>query len=424
MDREARQALVQGVLQSRVHIRGGLIAALDQGVLSVSNFVAGALFIKLASSEEYGLYVALSSVLFLFSAFQNAVVSTPMTMLLPRIEQSKRNSFVASLFVGQFAALLLLGIATLPFFSTLVDTMLEVKASLLLGVIFGLSTLAFLSRDFLRSCFYVDLRPPKALTLDGVYALGFVILLLILALSGTLSAQSSILMIGVSAVIACGTAASRWRTVFKDGVALEATFKQTWQYSKWGLLGGVASWLQQNTFIYLASIAQGASGVAPVAAARLFVVPSSLVVTGWGIYIRPIMSNAAGVEGKRKLLSLVKLGTIGLMVFMIAYTVVLFFLYSWLSPSILPAAYQDIGIYILLWGGIGLIDVFYSNLSNALQSLLLFRALSFMGIVAMVVSVLLGAFLALSYGSVGFLCGVVVSNIVLVILGCVLISKA
>lgn len=259
--------------------------------------------------------------------------------------------------------------------------------------------------------------------LDGTYALGFVILLLVLVLSGTLSAQSGILMIGLSAVIACGGAAKRWKLIFKDGVALEATFKRTWQYSKWGLIGGLASWLQQNTFIYLASIAQGALGVAPVAAARLFVVPSSLVVTGWGIYIRPIMSITAGVEGKRKLLSLVKLGTFGLMIFMIAYTIVLFFLYSWLAPSILPAAYQDIGVYILLWGGVGLIDVFYSNLSNAMQSLLLFRALSIIGIIAMAVSVFLGAFLSHFYGSIGFLYGVVFSNIVLVVLGYFVIKK-
>jgi O-antigen/teichoic acid export membrane protein len=423
MDREARQALVQGVLQSKVHIRGSLIAALDQGALSISNFVAGALFIKLASTEEYGLYVALTSALFLFSSFQNAVVTTPMTVLLPRIEQAKRNAFAASLFAGQFASLFLLGMVALPLFPTLVDAMLEVKPPVILGVIFGLSTLAFLSREFLRSSFYVDLKPFKALILDGVYALAFVLLLYLLVLGGSLSAQSGMLMIGLSAAIACGAATKRWKTMFRDGVDLKSTFTQTWQFSKWALIGVLASWLQQNTFIYLASIAQGASGVAAVAAARLFVVPSSLIVTGWGVYIRPVMSHAAGIEGKPKLLSLVKWGTIGLMIFMIFYTVILFFLYSWLSPSILPAAYQDIGIYILLWGAVGLIDVFYSNLSNALQSLLLFRALSIIGIVAMVVSVFLGAYLSHVYGSVGFLYGVAISNIVLVLLGSVIISK-
>jgi O-antigen/teichoic acid export membrane protein len=398
------------------HLKGGAIAAIDQGVLSSANFVAGLLFIKLSSPEEYGLYVALTSVLLLFSGVQNAVVNSPMAVLLPRIPETDRNTFVASLFVGQGLALGFLGIVLIPFFPFIIRSTLHTNASVLVGVVFGLCTFAFLSRDFVRNLFYVTFRASQSLILDSIYAVLMIILFLGLAHLGKLDAQFGIMMVGMAALVSCTIVYPKVAYVFHAQRNIRNAFNQTWQYSRWAFAGAFASWLQQNTFIYLAAMSLGVSSIAQIAAARLFMVPCSLAVAGWGNYIRPIMSHAARTEGKAKVLSLLKMGGSWLVVLIALYTLVLYFIFSRLSSSILPPSYHEIGGYLVLWGGIGLIDVFGTNLSVAMQSLLLYRDLFLIGVVGTVVSIILGILLAPLYGSIGFLVGVVSSNFVVVLL--------
>jgi O-antigen/teichoic acid export membrane protein len=350
------------------------------------------------------------------SGFQNAIVNSPMTVLLPRISSSEKNSFVSSLFVGQAILLLLIGGICVPFFPPILELTLNVRTTILVGLVFFLCVLAFLSRDFARGYFYVILQPVRALLLDSSYAVALVLLLTAFALSGLLSAQWGIVAIGISAAVGCSVVAKTILGILDSRFDFRTTLMRTWPYSKWAVLGVFASWFQTNTFIYLAGLTTGVGSVAQVGAARLFMVPASLLVAGWGTYIRPVMSEAVKNQGKANLLSLIRMGTITLAIVILLYTVTLYILFGWISPYVLPSAYREIGGYLVLWGCIAIVDVFGSNMSNGMQSLLLFRKLSYVGVVAMVVSIGLGSVSARYLGSIGFLLGVVFSNIVLALL--------
>ena len=406
----------EGVPKAQTHFAGGVVAALDQSLLSLSNFAASAIFIRLSSQEEYGLYVALSSIMLLFSGVQNAIVNSPMTVLLPRLPLEEKNSFVFSLFVGQFVSLLFLFILSLPLFPSILRITLNTQVTLSVGIIFGFTILTFLSRDFLRSFFYLSFEPLFALMLDSIFAASMLILFVSLAVARTVTAESGIMMVGIAALVACGMMIRKTSLLSHPEFDFRNAFSKSWQYSKWALAGVFASWLQQNTFIYLASMSSGASSVAQIAAARLFMVPFSLIVAGWGNYVRPIMSQVAESEGKERVLLLLRNGATVLTFLIISYTVVLYLLFPWISRTFLPESYHGIELYLVFWGGISLVEVFGTNLSVAMQSLLMFRDLFMIGVVGMLASIMLGALLAHSYGPIGFLIGVVSSNIAVAVL--------
>src|SRR5438067_5786369 len=81
------------------------IAALDQALLSGANFFVAFLLIRTVPQEEYGYYsIAFAASLFLIS-IQNAVVTTPLAVLLAAKKDEERHRYPAALYWGQFLVL-------------------------------------------------------------------------------------------------------------------------------------------------------------------------------------------------------------------------------------------------------------------------------------------------------------------------------
>ncbi|MGB6122741.1 MAG: hypothetical protein WBG80_12590, partial [Bacteroidota bacterium] len=383
------------------------------GVLSLTNFLVGALFIHLATQEEYGLYVTLTTLTLLVAGFQNSVVNAPLTVLFPSIPESKRPSFVASLFFGHLFLVGALGLLLAPFLPRILEGVLGSPVHDSVGWLFLLAVLGYLARDFFRSLFYVRLRPGRSMTFSIAYAALMLGALLGFTYLHRLSAAGGMVAIGVAGAVSSLFFAGYFRDVWSASWEFRETFGQTWVYSKWALLGVLASWVQSNTYVYLSGLSGGMADIAEISAARLTMMPVILVIAGWGMYIRPVMSHANQEEGTSTVLRIVKTGTVVFSALIVAYTIVLVLAFPLIAPALLPPSYHGVGQFIPLWGLIALVNVFNTNFSTAFQSLRLFRSLAYIGIVAACVSVILTAALVLSTGPVGFLLALVVSNIVM-----------
>src|SRR5438876_4686365 len=79
-------------------------AFLDQAILSGANFVIAIILMKTVAKEEYGYYsIAFAVSLFLVS-LQNAVVTTPLAVLLAGKRGAEKDDYVAALYWGQIIA--------------------------------------------------------------------------------------------------------------------------------------------------------------------------------------------------------------------------------------------------------------------------------------------------------------------------------
>ena len=78
-------------------------AMFTQGLLSVVSFLIGFVIAVKAQKAEYGLYVLLFSIIGIFGNYQNAIVNTPLTILMRKQENEK--TFIGSFALGQWIVL-------------------------------------------------------------------------------------------------------------------------------------------------------------------------------------------------------------------------------------------------------------------------------------------------------------------------------
>ena len=83
-----------------------IIASFDQAILSALSFIISIVLIKTVSKVDYGYYaIGFSIALFLIS-IQNAIVNTPLAILLVSKKDNVKKKYTASLFYGQFIVIL------------------------------------------------------------------------------------------------------------------------------------------------------------------------------------------------------------------------------------------------------------------------------------------------------------------------------
>ena len=90
--------------KNNILFRGG-IAAIDQGMLSALNFIVQIILIKTLPKYEYGYYsVAFAIILYLVS-LQNALINTPMVVLLAGKKEPKKKTISVLYIVGNIFSL-------------------------------------------------------------------------------------------------------------------------------------------------------------------------------------------------------------------------------------------------------------------------------------------------------------------------------
>ena len=75
---------------------------LTQILLSCTNLLIKIWIARQLSKSDYGLYVVAFSTIFIFLSVQNALVNSPLTVLLPDKSDNKRKEFLSGLNFGQW----------------------------------------------------------------------------------------------------------------------------------------------------------------------------------------------------------------------------------------------------------------------------------------------------------------------------------
>ncbi len=294
----------------------GATTLVDQGIVSLTNFLAGVIVGRYCSRGELGLYSLAFSLLLLVVSFQSALVSVPYTVYCVRVPEEDRAAYSGSTLVHQLS-LMVLSVVVLAVGGLLLAGRVGPPglAQVVLVVACGLPL--FMGREYLRQLFFARLERWPPLLLDAVVAIVQVGSLLALARSGRLSAAAAYVTAGVAC--GCGVLVSaitvrRWFAWRRARVLPD--LKMNWATGRWTFANGLVSLAGAQLYPWLIAASRGAEETGILAACMGVTYLTNPLILGLGNFLAPHAMHAhasGGFVAVRRILRKATLGLAGVM---------------------------------------------------------------------------------------------------------------
>ncbi len=268
-------------------VLGNSLALVDQGVVSLSSFVSTVIVGRICGASELGIYALALSVVFLIVAVQDSLVSTPYTVFGNRLRGRARRKYAGSTLVhfGVLAILAVIGLALLG--GLLAAGIGPTQLAPVIWVLVGIIACGLL-RHFARRFAFADHRTASAFLLDVAVATVQLTGILLLALTGALSAATALAAIGAACFIAAlawmisnrRRFLVRWRRVGLD-------FARNWKIGKWILAGRLVSHASAYAPHWLLALLIGTSATGVFAACLTIALLANPLILGIGNVLGP-----------------------------------------------------------------------------------------------------------------------------------------
>jgi len=389
------------------------IASLDQAIISALSFIISIILIKTVSKLEYGYYsIAFSISLFLISV-QNAVINTPLAVLLITKKGSDKKKYAASLCYGQFIVILpavLIGTVTV---FLLCYWGLDSK-EISVAVAFCMAVIGILFREFLRAYFFAEENPLNVLKLDIVYVFCLLGFIAIAYIAFGISVAAIFALMGLSGLLASLLFSRKqgWRSDLKT---IRESFSENWKFGKWALFGVLVTHIQNYSYIYLLGALLGSNAVAEVSAARLLLMPLALVQAGW---CKIAVPHGSKLREQSQTHRFFKEQILVSTVFVVGIAIYVGFLSTFsnvLQKFLFTENYAYAINYSLIWGAIFAIQFLALNASFGLQVMKNFHTISKVNLLTMLVTVGCSYFFIRSHGVDGGLIALIIGGTLLAV---------
>ena len=185
--------------------RNDVRALLDQSVVSISSFLTGVLVGRFSTKADFGLYILGYSLVLFLSGCQTSLISTPYSIIRPRLKEEDLKSFTGSTLVFQifFATIISIG---------LLATSLSISSSpehndlaLMLKVLVIAAPLMLL-REYIRRFFFASMSFLSALQIDTYISATQIIFIFSASIILQLSAPMTFIILGST----CGIFSFHW----------------------------------------------------------------------------------------------------------------------------------------------------------------------------------------------------------------------
>jgi O-antigen/teichoic acid export membrane protein len=372
-------------------------AVSDQALLSLINLLSNVFIIRLSTKSEFGIYSVGFASIILFSGLTHALITLQMTLIAPEKPEAERNVYFGSMFivmvgvVSVFIFVALLGV----FISA--DIMPSDYRSLIIVVV--VSVPGVITMQFMRQYYYFFSLAHRILLFDLSFFLTYFICLLLLAYFEVSSIHLWALIINGAVAFVLGLTAllSSVQVDIKKSFGLaRRSFKEAWKSGAWAVLGSLLSVLQTQGYIYLLLFLRGASSVAEMNAARLFLSPLLVMSTGFSRVMIPKMAMLKAEGNINQAVKLAIKVMLLLIVALLFYLGFIVFSWDWLAGYMEGKGYEYLGVLVAMWGVYFVGSVMANTPSELLQIFREFRLLTLSGMV-MSAFVLVGSIPAIIY---------------------------
>lgn len=227
--------------------RKGYLSAFDQGVISITNFLASVFLARLVSPQEFGVYAVGFLLLHFIRALQEGVVVQPMSSIGAAMEQPVFRRYVSSVAIIQLALAVgsSVGAAIVGWLLTALGN--DVAGPTLFSLWFAFLT--WQSQEFIRRIFYTRGEIYSAVLNTIVSSIVRLIALWLFYRYSVLSGQAGMHAIAWGALVAAGFGfwqARRYWTI-RQLYPIRAGLGN-WKFGRWVLGGTLANWIALEVY--------------------------------------------------------------------------------------------------------------------------------------------------------------------------------
>lgn len=397
-------------------------ALFTQSMLSITNFIVGIVVAKYAAKSEYGVYVILFSIIGIAGSYQNALINSPLTVLAPKKEHAEEVRFLSGLGVGQWLFFIPLTVVTLVG-AALYATYWYDYSILYYAIALSIATLTYLLREFVRTVHYSKLRMQLLVKMDAFFVFSILLGMWAIVFLNRVTSTSSIWVLGFGYLAAAIFGNYSARDVYRiTWESIRSAFRETWQYSRWALLGVTSDIFKNRGYIYIVSFALGLDKIAEISAARLFLMPVGLLVASSGKITLAKGADILNTKGSAQF----KKFSLSILCFL-ALVWGCYFAFLWMFHdyliSFLGEKYRAIEPFLLLWGIFFLVYSLRFPVTNSLQVCKEFKPLANYDVVVAIITVLSCLILIEKAGARGAIISLIAGEMVLLSLSAMRLLK-
>jgi len=271
--------------------RGGVWAAADQGVISLSNFTASVLLAVMVSPEELGKYLIGFLLLYFIRAIQNGVIIQPLnTIGAAKPDEEFRSFFTATFFHQLIFSLLFAGIVLIIRFVS--PHLIKAGFSeILLGL--SLCFFAWPLQEFFRRVFYARSKVSLAFWVSLSANLIRLSIIVVGSRLGEVRGLSGLMAIGWGSLFAGiigAWFARKWFT--SRDVKLVESFRENWQFGRWIVGASLADWVVVDLYPIMMGWMISLSATGVYQALQNLVAPIHVLLRAIDTFMTPGLAKA------------------------------------------------------------------------------------------------------------------------------------
>ncbi len=387
----------------------GIWALMDQGVVSVANFVLNLLLARWLAASQYGAYGVAFAVFLLLGTFHTSLFSEPMLVFGAGRYSTRFSSYLRVLlqghvlFSGAIAALFLVAALVLRQFGADVWAVVATLA---------LASPLILFQWLMRRACYAALRPRRAALAALVYFAAVMAGAYAMYRVGVLTAPVALLLMGMASAISGGLILLRFDRPHDGALKLAAVAREHWTFGRWSVGSAGLKWLQSYIYYFILPAFAGLAAAGSLRVLSTMLMPISQANAALGTLLLPMMvrRRASASFGR----SVAAIATV-LATAAVAYYAVLLGLGGWLMHLAFGDKYHDVSPLLAIYGLAPILSAVAGVLASALQALVLPSRVFVATLVSASAAVTLGTVLVMTLGLTGAVLGDVVSLAAMVV---------
>ncbi|MDO9003209.1 MAG: hypothetical protein Q7V20_07135 [Aquabacterium sp.] len=401
----------EGADERKSPFHGVSYSLIDQGLLSISNFLIGLAFIKFATKHDYYAYSQLIGYVALTLAIQAALVTTTSLTLLPQKRGLERLRATNVFFGLQLSSSVVLAIFGGFFLWTLPASISMDEIGWPMVLAMALMVLSSWLREFLRNVQFINGRADLCLQQDMAYVLTVALGVVWLVYANRVRADEVLLVIGAAGVISAIPWLRKASTVpvFSVGPWSEL-WREIWPLARWSLPAGLVAWASGNGYLLIGAHFLGPESTAEIVAAKLFTAPLGMVFLSWSNVFRPKVSHWISMSAIREVARLTRFSMMGVAAVVGVYLLALVVAYPVLESGILGEKYLGLHFDIAWWGLFFMASGFSSICNGVLLAGGHFRRSFYAALISALFSIPVMCLTSLILGKNGLMLGVVLGE--------------
>lgn len=381
-----------------------------QAMVSGFHFALNLLLLRVVSPYDYGVF-AFAFVMAMFaSAINNALISTPLTVYTPVIEdeqeRAQQEAMFSTLNLLLFSVLILLG-AGYAIWS-------ELPVSIGLSV--SVFVAVYAARQYSRSTGYARMRPLITASGDTTYVVSGTLIVVALLLTVDQLTVSHVLL-ALAAANLCAMLNERLRLhgfnrrwLFLSRIN---SYNKVWEQSRWALAGSLTTLFLAQAHSVIITSTNGPHAYAPLAAGFVLFGPVRVALLTWQNMVKPELAVDLSKSRHSAVRAQIKTTTILMVAAVIALALCLWAAWPWIYQFMYAEQYSDqpMAMIVLMWSIIAVFAASYNAPAAALQAMRDFKVLAMASIYGAIISGLLVSLTLYLFKPESTLYGILVAEI-------------